>query len=135
MRLNAFRLCDSSEHARNIIEVDANGLWRIPRSDCFPRTGPPIPTGTRRGESVSAETTRAICRPQEETPSGNGFHPFTLAQLSRFFEWKDAVTIVKPDTLIRWHRKGFRLFWKWKSRPGRPAVPVAVRKFLRSTGE
>src|SRR5437870_1739317 len=39
---------------------------------------------------------------------------FTLAQLSRFFEWKDALTVVKPATLIRRHRKGFRLFWKWK---------------------
>src|SRR2546426_11333027 len=48
---------------------------------------------------------------------------FTLAQLSRFFEWRDVLTIVKPDTLIRWHRKGFRLFWKWKSGPGgRPRV-------------
>ncbi len=55
---------------------------------------------------------------------------FTLAQLSGFFDWRDALTIVKPDTLIRWHRKGFRLFWKWKSRPGRPAVPVAVRKLI-----
>src|SRR5881409_1413525 len=42
---------------------------------------------------------------------------FTLAQLSRFFEWRDALTSVKPDTLIHQHRKGFRLFWKWKSRP------------------
>ena len=41
---------------------------------------------------------------------------FTLAQLSRFFEWRDALTIVKPDTLIHRHRKGFRLFWKWNSR-------------------
>ena len=48
---------------------------------------------------------------------------FTLAQLSRFFEWRDTLTVVKPDTLIRWHRKGFRLFWKWKSRAGgRPRV-------------
>src|SRR5436309_16139395 len=44
---------------------------------------------------------------------------FTLAQLSRFFEWRDALTVVKPDTLIRWHRKGFRVFWKWKSRGDR----------------
>src|ERR1700694_291985 len=50
---------------------------------------------------------------------------FTMAQLSRFFQWRDALIVVKPDTLIRWHRKGFRLFWKWKSRPtGRPRVPV-----------
>src|SRR5437899_7988041 len=38
---------------------------------------------------------------------------FTLAYLSRYFDWRDALTVVKPDTLIRWHRKGFRLFWKW----------------------
>ena len=41
---------------------------------------------------------------------------FTLAQLSRFFDWRNVLTVVKPDTLIRWHRKGFRLFWKWKSK-------------------
>jgi transposase InsO family protein len=56
---------------------------------------------------------------------------FTLAQLSRLFEWRDALTIVKPDTLIRWHRKSFRLFWKWKSRSvGRPPVPAHVRQLI-----
>ena len=56
---------------------------------------------------------------------------FTLARLSRFFDWRNALTVVKPDTLIRWHRKGFRLFWKWKSRPrGRPRVPIQVRKLI-----
>jgi len=56
---------------------------------------------------------------------------FTLAQLSRFFEWRDTLTVVKPDTLIRWHRKGFRLFWKWKSRAaGRPRVSLEVRKLI-----
>jgi putative transposase len=40
---------------------------------------------------------------------------FTLARLSRWFDWRDALIIVKPDTLIRWHRKGFGLFWKWSS--------------------
>jgi len=49
----------------------------------------------------------------------------TLARLSRFLEWRQLLVIVKPETLIRWHRKGFRLFWRWKSRaPGRPAIPV-----------
>ena len=56
---------------------------------------------------------------------------FTLAQLSRFFDWRDVLTVVQPDTLIRWHRKGFRLFWKWRSRPvGRPRVPVNVRELI-----
>jgi hypothetical protein len=56
---------------------------------------------------------------------------FTLAHLSRFFDWRNALTIVKPDTLIRWHRSGFRLFWKWKSRPrGRPRVPADLQKLI-----
>jgi putative transposase len=44
----------------------------------------------------------------------------TLVALSRFVDWRRLLTIVKPDTLVRWHRKGFRLFWRWKSR-GRAA--------------
>src|SRR5204862_300492 len=56
---------------------------------------------------------------------------FTMAKLSRFFEWRDALLVVKPETRIRWHRKGFRLFWRWESRSrGRPRVPVAVRKLI-----
>ena len=33
--------------------------------------------------------------------------------------WSKALWLVQPDTVIGWHRQGFRLFWKWKSRPGR----------------
>jgi hypothetical protein len=44
-----------------------------------------------------------------------------------------ALTIVKPDTVIRWHRTGFRLYWRWKSRHrcGRPAVPLEIRRLIR----
>jgi putative transposase len=56
---------------------------------------------------------------------------FMLAQLMRFFDWPSALTVVKPDTLVRWHRKGFRLFWKWKSqRAGRPSIPMDLRKLI-----
>ena len=43
--------------------------------------------------------------------------------------------IFKPDTLVRWHRKGFRLYWTWKSRPrqgGRPAIDPEVRELIRT---
>jgi hypothetical protein len=44
-----------------------------------------------------------------------------LVVLSRLIEWRPLLIVVKPDTLIRWHRKGFQLFWRCKSRPrGRP---------------
>ena len=44
-----------------------------------------------------------------------------------------ALTIVKPDTVIRWHRIGFRSHWRWKSRHrcGRPAVPLEIRRLIR----
>src|SRR5580700_10712561 len=52
----------------------------------------------------------------------------TLSALSRFVEWRRLLTIVKPETLMRWHRKGYRLFWRWKSRgPGRPPIPADLR--------
>ena len=57
------------------------------------------------------------------------------ALLSRFWIfWKDALIIVKPDTVIRWHRKGFKLFWSFKSRakgPGRPRVSPEIRDLVR----
>ena len=38
--------------------------------------------------------------------------------------------IVKRETLIGWHRRGFQLFWKWKSRVGRPRLPENIRKLI-----
>jgi putative transposase len=49
-------------------------------------------------------------------------------------DWRSALVIVQPDTVIAWHRKGFRLFWTWKvrcGRSGRPAVPHDVRALIR----
>lgn len=55
--------------------------------------------------------------------------------LSRFWSgWRSALVIVKPETVISWHRKGFRLYWRWKSRngdPGRPTIDLEVRKLIR----
>ena len=55
--------------------------------------------------------------------------------LSRFWRgWRSALTIVKPETVIAWHRAGFRLFWTWKVRcgqPGRPIISPEVRALIR----
>ena len=44
-----------------------------------------------------------------------------------------ALAILKPETAIRWHRAGFRLYWRWKSRHrgGRPTVPLEIRQLIR----
>jgi hypothetical protein len=55
--------------------------------------------------------------------------------LSRLWQnWRAALAIVRPETVIAWHRQGFRLFWTGKARsgkPGRPPVPGDVRDLIR----
>jgi putative transposase len=41
-----------------------------------------------------------------------------LALLARFFNWREALVVVRPEILIRWHRAGWKLFWRLKSRAG-----------------
>ena len=53
-----------------------------------------------------------------------------LVLLSRLFNRGDALVVVQPQTLVRWHRQGFRLFWRWKSRPGRPPIPIELRQLI-----
>jgi len=49
-------------------------------------------------------------------------------------KWKNALIIVKPETVIGWHRKGFKLYWTWKSRkrgPGRPKISIEIRNLIK----
>jgi putative transposase len=55
----------------------------------------------------------------------------SLALLSKLFDWRASLIVVRPDTLIRWHRAGFRLLWRYKSRPGRPPIPLELRRLIR----
>ena len=54
---------------------------------------------------------------------------------SRYVDgWRDLLHGLHPDTVVRWHRQGFRLYWRWKSRgskPGRPPIDAALRKLIR----
>ncbi|MCC6321242.1 MAG: integrase [Phycisphaerales bacterium] len=45
--------------------------------------------------------------------------------------WRECLVIVKPATVVGWHRTGFRLYWRWKSRGGRPAVRTDVRAVIK----
>lgn len=51
-------------------------------------------------------------------------------------DWRSALVIVKPETVVGWHRRGFRLLWAWKSRRrGRPPVPLDARRLIRTMSE
>ena len=51
--------------------------------------------------------------------------------------WKDVLLIVKPDTVVAWHRAGFRWYWRWKSRrlPGRRRITLEIRDLIRRLAE
>jgi putative transposase len=53
-------------------------------------------------------------------------------------DWRTPLTLVRPETVIRWHKKGFRYYWRWKSRlrwMGRPKIPKDVRELIRSMSQ
>ena len=69
---------------------------------------------------------------------------FWLVLMQWWPKWREALVIVKPETVIAWHRKGFRLFWAWKSRrlrrvrdliEGRPKVDAEIRTLIRQMAE
>ena len=60
-------------------------------------------------------------------------HParLTLLWLSRWFNWRSALTVVTPKTFIGWHRKGFQLFWRRKCQSGRLRIPPDLQRLIR----
>jgi putative transposase len=53
-----------------------------------------------------------------------------LVLLARCFAWREALSLVQPATLLRWHRGAFRLLWRWRSRPGRPRLPADLQRLI-----
>src|SRR6266478_4989133 len=58
---------------------------------------------------------------------------FFIQLYRRFPSILKVLTIIRPDTLVRWHRAGFRCYWRWKSRPrgGRPQIDTELRILIR----
>jgi transposase InsO family protein len=75
---------------------------------------------------------RRSAKKRPKLTSGDRLFWVWLSRLWR--DWRSALVIVKPETVVVWHRKGFRLFWTWKVRhgqPGRPVVSREVRDLVR----
>jgi transposase InsO family protein len=74
-------------------------------------------------------------RSARKRPKLSAADRFLWAWLSGVWsDWRSVLVIIKPETVIGWHRQGFRLLWTWKiqrGRTGRPAVPLEVRDLIR----
>jgi putative transposase len=91
----------------------------------------------RRRRSIEAEN--LVLRGQLALFKERGVKPrridaatrLSLAWLSRLCDWRSCVIVVRPETIVRWHRAGWRLFWRYKSRTGRPPIPPELRSLIR----
>src|SRR5882762_1058230 len=87
-------------------------------------------------ENVALRQQLALLRHRSKRPWFGGLdRPFWVWLSRRWAGWRDALHVVRPETVIRWHRQGFRAFWTWKSRSGRtgrPSVGSEVAKLVRT---
>jgi putative transposase len=63
---------------------------------------------------------------------------FWIGLCQTWDKWQHALILVQPDTVLRWHREGFRLYWKWISKrksPGRPTVSPEIRDLIRQMAQ
>ena len=80
----------------------------------------------------------AVLKRKRPRPVLNRRDRFFWTTLRRLWSrWADALIIVKPETVAQWHRAGFRLYWRWRSRParGRPKVTEEIRLLIRRMAE
>lgn len=87
-------------------------------------------------ENLALRQQLAILKRQtKRSPLTKVDRAFWVALSRVWTDWREAVVIVKPETVVGWHRKGFRLYWTWKSRrrnrTGRPRVDHEVRRLIR----
>src|SRR5713226_2362438 len=75
-------------------------------------------------ENLALRQQLALLRRRSKRPRfGSLDRAFWVWLSRRWAGWREALHIVRPETVIRWHRKGFRSFWTWKSRRGRTGRP------------
>jgi putative transposase len=55
----------------------------------------------------------------------------SLALLAKLFDWRGALVVMQPATMVRWHRAGWKLLWRVNSRRGRPPIPQELRALIR----
>ena len=85
-------------------------------------------------ENLALRQQLAVLKRTSKRPTlTNADRAFWVALSRLWTGWQHALILVKPGTVIGWHRKGFKLYWTWKSRTrgGRPRIDVEIRTLIR----
>ena len=86
-------------------------------------------------ENLALRQQLAILKHKTKRPNlSKADRAFWVALCRLWPDWQNALILVKPETVIGWHRKGFRLYWTWKSRNrgGRPPIDRELRTLIRA---
>jgi hypothetical protein len=124
-------------------EDNSTSTWRKGASPAFPRFHPAFPLlfslarllfAPRLDLMAEILALRQHLNRTAKRPSMRFQDRLFWIALSRFWrDWRSALLIVKPETVIKCHRQGFRLYWRWKSkagRPGRPRIDPEIRELI-----
>ncbi len=94
-----------------------------------------VPRSTLAIENLALRQQLAVYKQTVKRPKLRPRDRIFWVWLSRLWSnWPSALAMVQPETVIRWHRQGFKLYWSWKSRSGksgRPPIPRDVRELIR----
>lgn len=84
-------------------------------------------------ENAALRQQLAVLKQKRPRPSLSDIDRLFWVTLQRFWSnWTNALIVVKPETVTRWHRQGFKYFWRWKSRKrGRPRTDREIRVLIR----
>ena len=86
-------------------------------------------------ENLALRQQIAVLNRTAKRPKLRSYDRLFWATLSSLWNnWRSALIIIKPETVVRWHRDGFRLYWRWKSKArnsGRPKVDAEIRDLIR----
>ncbi len=82
-------------------------------------------------ENLALRQQLAVLHRKAKRPRLRSVDRVFWVSLAQFWDqWRSALILVKPETVLRWHRQGFRYFWRWKSR-GRPCVSPELFRLIR----
>jgi putative transposase len=94
-----------------------------------------MPRMVLAAENLALRQQLAVLNQSVKRPQLRKRDRFFWVVLSKLWKsWREVLIIVKPETVIKWHRQGFRLYWKWKSRvghAGRPKIDKEIRELIR----
>jgi putative transposase len=115
----------------HLVQLTCALLTLLVDAACFLRLGLRSPAALA-AENLFLRKQLALYQERHVTPRrATDATRLALVWLGRWFDWRQALTVVQPATFLRWHRQGFRLFWRWKSTPGRPPIPADLQALIR----